>query len=82
MYTDSTSPPEVSCFQSGKSGIKHLDGSSELLDKSSWGLDWTIENTIKQKFLKEYWPLQKNFNPKEHDGKNYLNVLLDFIEQR
>jgi hypothetical protein len=81
LYTESTLAPEVSCFQSGKSGIKKLDGSSELLDKSGWGLDWTVENRIKQKFLKEYWPLQKNFDSKKFNGKNYLFVLMDFIEE-
>jgi hypothetical protein len=55
-YLNSPSSPEIECFQSGKSGIKSLDG-KELNHKNTWGLYWTVENRVKE-FFNKIWPIK------------------------
>eukprot|EP01080_Neovahlkampfia_damariscottae_P006918 gene6918-11081_t len=76
-YLNSQTLPQIECFQSGFSGIKSLDGSTELQNKTEWGLYWTVQHRVKE-FFQNQWPIKERVSKKTQ--KIYLYDLCLLLE--
>eukprot|EP01027_Heterolobosea_sp_BB2_P003868 GEZU01005824.1.p1 GENE.GEZU01005824.1~~GEZU01005824.1.p1 ORF type:complete len:667 (+),score=191.50 GEZU01005824.1:150-2150(+) len=76
-YVNAASPPPVECFQSGNVNSKN---GNKLENPTKFGLYWTCQQRVVEKFWPYNWPISKYEEKNKNSKKNYVYALMEFIE--